>query len=319
MNFKLRIFKKIPAFMLILSILSLISACNSNGASQIEETAKQDEEIITPDIPDKTDVSLDETPEIVEPVLETLGAQQKIELSTIDLSTDGIDFADPNFTLDGLFDRIILDETEDATDEYLSKIVFVGESTTFGLKHYGSLPEGTETKHVWTPKSGTLMLTNANSDIGAVNVYNPNTGANEDMLIKDAVSLYKPEYLVITLGLNGVSYVDSNPEYYINAYITLINSIIDASPDTKIMVQSVFPVANSYKHIESISNERLNKANYYFAKMCDAMNVRFLNSAPIFKTEDGSMHEDYHNGDGLHLAPNTLASELDYIKTHKYN
>lgn len=45
-----------------------------------------------------------------------------------------------------------LGETADAGDEYISKMVFIGDSTTYGLKAYEVL-DGSQ---VWTPSSGTL-------------------------------------------------------------------------------------------------------------------------------------------------------------------
>ncbi len=253
------------------------------------------------------------------PQLESEDTESGGKVEGLDLSVEGIDFTPGVFSLENMFEGTILGESEEADDEYINDIVFVGESTTYGLYHYGVLPKGKETKHVWTPSSGTLMLTNVNQDIGKVNVHNPNTGVNENLLISDAAGIYKPEYMVITLGLNGVSfYIDDDVQYYIGEYVKLINEIKAKSPDTKIMVQSVFPVAQSYEYSDSISNERLNKANYLFAKMCEQMEIKFLNTAPIFMNENGEMAEDYHNGDGLHLSQTALQMEIDYIKNHKY-
>ena len=49
-----------------------------------------------------------------------------------------------------------LGETADAGDEYISKMVFIGDSTTYGLKAYDVLDDS----QVWTPSSGTLALFN---------------------------------------------------------------------------------------------------------------------------------------------------------------
>ena len=93
----------------------------------------------------------------------------------------------------------VLGVTEDAGQEYIDKLTFLGDSTTYGLIHYGMLKDGRNTKQVWTPASGTLTLSQASF---ATIVY-PETG--EEITIVDAVTRSQPEYLVITLGVNGVS------------------------------------------------------------------------------------------------------------------
>ena len=70
-----------------------------------------------------------------------------------------------------------LGETADAGDEYISKMVFIGDSTTYGLKAYDVL-DGSQ---VWTPSSGTLAL--FNQSIATI-VYPP-TG--EEIPITDAI------------------------------------------------------------------------------------------------------------------------------------
>ncbi len=253
------------------------------------------------------------------PTPEPEKTQTITDMSEIDISTDGIDFTQGVFSLDGMFPDTILTETEDAGDDYIRDIVFVGESTTYGLMFYDMLPDSAGKEQVWTPTSGTLMLTNANNDIGKINTYNIDTGYSEDMLIKDAAAMYKPEYMVITLGLNGIGfYIEDDVEYYVGEYVKLLNSIMEASPDTKIIVQSVFPVGENYEYKISLSNTRINKANYLFAKMCDQMGIKFLNSAPIFQNENGDLKYELHNGDELHLSPAGLQAELDFIKTHKF-
>ena len=51
-----------------------------------------------------------------------------------------------------------LAETEDAGQDYIDRLTFLGDSTTNGLKEYGVLSGGEGTTQVWTPRSGTLTL-----------------------------------------------------------------------------------------------------------------------------------------------------------------
>ena len=145
----------------------------------------------------------------------------------------------------------VLAETEDMGQEYLDKIIFRGDSTTYGMKYYGVLSGGKDTQQVWTPSSGTLTL----SYQGFATIVYPPTG--EEIPIRDAVERTKPEMMVITLGVNGVSFMDE--DYFKSEYSSLVNDIKAISPDTKIILQSIFPVASTYEYLSSIITRTLPK------------------------------------------------------------
>ena len=106
----------------------------------------------------------------------------------------------PQTTLDylSLYPDTVLAETADAGQAYINKIVFLGDSTTYGLRAYKMLAGGKDTTQVWTPKTGTLTLSQASF---ATIVY-PET--DEELTIADAgaitdqhtADLHKPVYLV---------------------------------------------------------------------------------------------------------------------------
>ena len=52
----------------------------------------------------------------------------------------------------------LLRGTGDMGQEYIDSIIFLGDSTTYGLKAYAVLTDGKKTKQVWTPSNGTLTL-----------------------------------------------------------------------------------------------------------------------------------------------------------------
>ena len=141
----------------------------------------------------------------------------------------------PQTTLDylSLYPDTVLAETADAGQAYIDKLVFLGDSTTYGLRAYKMLAGGKDTTQVWTPKIGTLTLSQASF---ATIVY-PET--DEELTIADAVAKKKPEYLVITLGVNGVAFMKE--DYFKSEYKKIIDSVQTASPDTKIICQSIFP------------------------------------------------------------------------------
>ncbi|MEG1633049.1 MAG: GDSL-type esterase/lipase family protein [Oscillospiraceae bacterium] len=203
-----------------------------------------------------------------------------------------------------------LGETADAGQEYIDKLTFLGDSTTHGLAAYGVLSGREDTTQVWTPASGTLTLSNQSF---ATIVY-PET--KDEITIVEAVKRKLPEYLVITLGVNGVSFMDET--YFTDEYTKLVKSVQEASPDTKIILNSIYPVENDYENIEYINNTNITAANGWIRKIAEATGVKFTNSAPVLTAADGSLVEDYGNGDGIHLNATGYMKVLEYLRTHAY-
>lgn len=207
-------------------------------------------------------------------------------------------------------DTTVLAETADAGQDYLDRLTFLGDSTTYGLKYHGLLSGGKDTKQVWTPKSGTLALFNRTT---ALIVY-PETG--EEISIVDAVTLKKPEYLVITLGVNGVASMDE--EYFKAEYTALIKSVLEASPDTKIICNSIYPVCNSYSQLKYINNTNISAANEWIKAVAEETGTKYCDSASVLVGEDGALPEDYDVDDGIHLNAEAFKLVLNYMRTHAW-
>jgi len=203
----------------------------------------------------------------------------------------------------------VLTETEDAGQAYLDKIIFIGDSTTYSFLYYGKFSGGKDSLQVWTPASRTLTLDHAVT----TTILYPDTG--EEITIKEAISRKKPEILVITLGVNGISYM--NEEYFKSAYTKLVNMIAKESPDTKIILQSIFPVATNWEKTKSINNEKINNANKWIRAVADSCSVRYLDTVSVLATDEGGyLPQKLQNGDGLHLNSDGCDIALKYIRTH---
>ena len=204
----------------------------------------------------------------------------------------------------GAHTEVILCEGTDAGDEYLSKIYFVGDSTTLHF-HKG----GIDRSHIFVPESGTLMLS---SDILNVEV----TSSKET--IPQAIKNANAEIVIITIGVNGAdSFTKAKYETY---YEKLINAIKESSPSTKIILQSVFPVEKYYSEKDNgISNEGINQLNEWAKEIAANCSVRYLDTQSILKNEAGAMIESFSEGDGVHMNASAYEKILDYIKTHPIN
>lgn len=203
----------------------------------------------------------------------------------------------------------LLPETADAGQDYLDKIVFLGDSTTYSFLYYGKLSGGTSSTQVWTPASRTLTLDHALT----TTILYPET--DEEILLSEALALKKPEILVITLGVNGISYMEE--EYFTSVYTKLIGLVQTNSPDTKIILQSIFPVATNWEKTTSINNEKIIRANGWIQNVADSCAVRYLDTISVLAVdEEGYLPQSYQNGDGLHLSPDACDIVLQYIRTH---
>ena len=203
----------------------------------------------------------------------------------------------------------VLGETADAGQDYLDRIIFLGDSTTYSFLYYGKLSGGKESLQVWTPASRTLTLDHAVT----TTILYPDT--EEEITVAAAVEKKKPEIMVITLGVNGIAYM--NEEYFKSSYTKLVNKITDASSDTQIILQSIFPVATNWEKTTSINNEKINNANQWIRDVAESCGVHYLDTISVLAVaEDGYLPTSYQNGDGLHLSPAACDIVLEYIRTH---
>ena len=200
-----------------------------------------------------------------------------------------------------------LGKTEDAGREYLDRITFLGDSTTYGIGYYyrHGYTDLVPPAQVWTPKDGTMTL----SYYATVKLYI----SGQELLIADAAKKYTPDILVITLGVNGISFMDE--AWFVRDYTALIKSIQEASPNTKIILNSIYPVADSWQYQSSINNKKITAANGWIEAMAEDLGLPFLYTFEALEV-DGKLPESSQNGDGLHLTGEAFGKVMEYIRTH---
>ena len=213
----------------------------------------------------------------------------------------------------------LLDSSEDLGQEYIDSLIFVGESTTYHLKSRGVLRGGTSTEQVWSPRSGTMMLDMSTKN---VRIVYPKTG--ELLTIAEAAAKSKPKYIVFTFGLNGaVQNINKGAEYFKSCYLSLINSVRKSSPDTKIILQSAFPIAenmdmSNYSISLRTLNEYIDRINKWSFELAEREGLHYLDTASALKNSEGFLRYEYQNGDGHHLTTDAYLKILEYIRTHGY-
>jgi hypothetical protein len=204
---------------------------------------------------------------------------------------------------------VILAETEDAGQAYQDAIVFYGDSNTNGLRLHELLPGGYNTNQIWTPMSGTLTLSRWDID----KIVYPESWTEMD--VTEAMALKKPQYLLINLGMNGVSFMDE--DYFTETYAAMVEALQSASPDTKIILSSIYPVADGYLG-EDLTNAKIDAANGWILKIAQDKGLRYLDVQSILKGPEGDLPEDFHDGNGFHLTVEKYLDVLTYLRTHAW-
>lgn len=211
---------------------------------------------------------------------------------------------------------VMLLPSDDAGMAYIDQMIFFGESTTAHLRSRGVLTGGTETKQVWSDSSGTRMLS-------AQTVYQvfdyPKTG--EKMTIAQACAAEQPAYLVLSFGQNGLVNFASDKNSYVNNYKKLIDAVRAASPQTKIILQTVYPVRaqGNYSVDVPTLNQYINTLNGWLPEIASAYdNVCVADTASVLTDVDGVLAQSFDQGDGQHLTVAAYQAILDYLRTHAW-
>lgn len=204
------------------------------------------------------------------------------------------------FTLEGYFEETVLTEKE-VDDDYMSNIIYAGDSVAL----YYTINKINK-KEVWHQIS-----------------INPKTAQTCDVYVNSVkkyssyVELFKekqPEIVIMTMGTNGVSTMDK--DYFIEQYEIFLKSIMKASPNTTLIIQSIPPVPiERDEEGKALNNQKINEYNYYIAEMCERLNLKFLFSANAMKDEKGGCKEGYCTKD-LHPSKDGNDALYEYAKKH---
>lgn len=203
-----------------------------------------------------------------------------------------------------------LPETPDAGVAYQDQLIFVGDSLTAHMINRGVLTGGETTKQVWRTKTDTLNL---NAEITSAKIIYPETG--ENLTVAEATAKAKPSVLIVTLGSEwGVAHLSE--AQFKDCYKALILAIQAASPDTTVILQSIFPVTQG---CVTLSNEKIDACNLWVKELAAMCDCPYLDTQSVLKGEDNALKPEYcFSSDGIHLTEEAYTVILQYIRTHAY-
>ena len=117
---------------------------------------------------------------------------------------------------------------------------------------------------------------------------------------------------MITLGIDyGVYYYRNDLSVFSKYYEKLLDEIHAASPQTKILLQSIFPVTADCK---GITNEMIDNANAAIRALAEKKEICYLDTQSVLRDKEGYLKKEYcFSEDGIHLTSAAYCKILAYI------
>ena len=192
-------------------------------------------------------------------------------------------------------------------DDFMARVIFVGDSTTAHMASRAAVSRS----QVWATKTRYLNLSPRVTD---ERIVLPETGT--ELTVAAAAGATRPAFLVITLGIDyGVYYYRDAPDKFAFYYEKLLDAISAASPETTLILQSVFPVGRQSK---AITNGMVDNANRVIKEIADRRGLCYLDANTLLKDGDGYLAERFcDSADGIHLTAAAYAVILQNLTAHE--
>ena len=195
-------------------------------------------------------------------------------------------------------------------EDALEGVFFFGESTTAHLARVGGvLDTDAYRDKVLRDESGTRYLD------GRI-LSSPVFYHGETISFAEAVERAQPRVMVLSFGLNGITRWNRDPEAFVRNYRVLIEGILSRSPNTKILLQSVYPVGETpaFGIPKEEVNRQIVKLNARVSELADTYkNVEYINTAAFLCDANEALNAAYDSGDGIHLTNGAYEILLQFL------
>ena len=189
-------------------------------------------------------------------------------------------------------------------------VYFFGDSTTAHMAVRGGVPA----ERVWSGEGSTVRFSSVNRERCV------KLPSGELVTLRAAAARIKPRVLVITLGVSGGAGVLSEADFK-SVYKTMLLSVKEASPGTRIYVQSILPLSDmSVKYYKRITKEAVLAANGWIREVCASLSVPYIDTHSLLADGSGYLKKEYQNDEYMHLTGSAYAVILEnisrFIKTN---
>jgi hypothetical protein len=284
-------FRHAFTFLLILSCLIIVPACNIRDTLKTEETTIP---VITASKPTSTTTAPPTTTTTTASTASTTGSSLVTTTKKPSTASTTKKPTTPG-TLPNASDKVSFPNT-----------LFIGDSRTVGLRDYGKLSDATffcnvglNAYRVW---SESLDV----SGVGKVTL--------EQLLEKKQF-----ERVYVMLGINELGY---NPATTAKKYEGIVSGIHAKQPNAKVIINSTLHVTKACNDITEgskaiFTNKRINDFNDRIAALANNVNVFYLDLNPAFDDANGHMTSEYAAGDGIHIKAKYYLLWRDYLDKHR--
>ncbi len=198
--------------------------------------------------------------------------------------------------------------------DFMDRVVFFGESTTVHLRQRSPI----SSDRVWADRSGTARL---DSNLAYKPLADAKTG--QTMTPIELAQRDQPPYLVLSFGLNGIMDFSADPSQYLKKYQKLMDLLSEVSPDTRFLIQSIYPVAQDDQQADwrfSVKpheiNEKIDLLNHALKAYCNELsNADFIDTSCKLKDQNGFLRQTLTT-DGIHLNEAAYDLILSSIAEH---
>ena len=181
--------------------------------------------------------------------------------------------------------------------------VFFGDSTTAHMAVRGGIPQS----RVWSGKDSTVRFSSVNKEKC---VY----AGGVSLTLAEAVKKYRPPILVITVGVSGGAGVMSKDSFQ-NVYRQMLQSVMAASPDTQIYVQSILPLSDrSVEYYKKITKDAVLEANSWIREVCASLSVPYIDTHSLLTDENGYLKQEYQNDPYMHLTASAYKAIISNLR-----
>ena len=205
------------------------------------------------------------------------------------------------------YSSTILEQSEDAGQDYVDETLFLGDSNTARMRMFGY-----------------CTLDNSLASVGmaarSLATYEcvQFQGMSGYQTMPEAVAIMQPRRVIITFGTNDLSPNYSTEDFIAN-YQEGIEAVQQAYPSVDIIINAIPPLGQQHSN-QNLTQTQVDQYNQALVQMCQDKGWKFLNSAEVLKdSATGYAKSGYViSSDGIHLTEEAVGVLFDYIRTHSY-
>lgn len=310
--------KQLVAVLLAIAMIGSMAACGQEAddettSDQPETSAVEPTETVT-STDTESDTSAETEGESADLSAETKGESTEPSAGAEGESTDESIEAETEAPTEALIAGLV-PEGARVDSSYFDDVVFVGDSISLKLEYYEASMDVLGDAQFLT--AGSLGSGNALWDVSEDSVHPSYNG--EKMRLEDSVPLTGAKKLYIMLGMNDIAIHELDEA--VQNLETLIDLILERTPDLKIFIQSMTPLISTSSILSSTGHnpQRIAEYNTALLKLCEERGWYFVDVASVLSDDEGFLPLEYCSDPdalGIHFSNEGCEIWVDYLYTH---